>query len=155
MNGPTLTPAERIEWDKICRRVARASTDLRRANKRGDAELVAKAERAMARARAARDAFCVPRCAGLNPPRRLRVKSEWPWSGKSGSGMHVIVTEMVLDHVEIVGPYYRHVRTISDVGGPPTNRRGAPDSMGVAWFAVEDQIARGHYTVIEDTNEES
>jgi hypothetical protein len=57
---------------------------------------------------------------------------------------------MVLDHKDLSGPSYRTVRVLKDEGGPPANARSAPDRMGVAWFAIADQIRRGHIVVLGD-----
>ena len=55
---------------------------------------------------------------------------------------------MVLDHKDLSGPSYRTVRVLKDEGAPPTNARSAPDVMGVAWFAIADQIKRGQIVVL-------
>lgn len=151
----TLTVSEREEYERIYARLDRARADLRRATKRSDVPKIASAERAVARATAARDAFISPRVAHLraSAPRRIVARFEAHWGGPSTRGVHVQVCEMVLDHLDLSGPSYRTVRVVSDVGGPPTGAHGAPDSMGVAWFAIADQIARGFMTPIEGAAE--
>jgi hypothetical protein len=152
IDAPRLNAAEREEYARIEARLSRAKADLRRATKRGDATKIAAAERAINKASTAHDAFVYPRVAHLraSAPQRVIARFEGRWRGTSGHGAHVQVCEMVLDHLDLSGPSYRTVRVVSDVGGPPTGARSAPDVMGVAWFAIADQIARGHMTPIDE-----
>jgi hypothetical protein len=145
---PQLDAAERVEYDQLCNRLRRAEGDLRRATKRQDAKKIATAERAITRAKAWRDTFVNRRVGHLPAPARIISKFEGHWSGPSGSGVHHHACEMVLDHKDISGPQYRTVRVLRDEGGPPTNARNAPYSMGVAWFALADQIERGKIVVL-------
>ena len=64
---------------------------------------------------------------------------------------HVFAVRMELDHLEISGPQYVTREVICNEGGPPTGARGAPDRMGVAWYAVPELIANGTIEVIEAT----
>lgn len=143
-----LTSAEREEYDLIWKRMSRAKSDLRRAKERGDAKKIAAAERAIVRAAQAREAFVGPRVGHLSAPARIIAKFDGHWSGTSGSGIHYQECEMVFDHKELSGPYYRTVRVLRDEGAPPTNARSAPDGMGVAWFAIDEQIKRGKIVVL-------
>ena len=145
---PQLLIAERAEYDQIWARLARAESDRRRAQKRGDAKKLAAAERAITRAKQFRDAFVAPRVSHLWTPARIIYKTEGHWSGPSGAGIHRWECEMVLDHKDLSGPEYRTVRVLKDEGAPPTNARSAPDSMGVAWFAIADEIKRGRFVVL-------
>lgn len=147
---PTLSPTEREEHDRIWKRLHRAEGDLRRATKHGDEKKMAAATRAVARAKAAREAFVEPRVAHLTAPARIVVKFESRWSGPGVAGIHYQACEMVLDHKDISGPQYRTVRVLKDEGGPPTNARSAPSLMGVAWFALADQIKTGKIVVLSD-----
>ena len=149
-SGPALTKAERAEYEQIFAKLQRADADRRRAEKRGDAKKLAAAERAIVRARQLRDAFLVPRVGHLWAPARIIGRFEGRWSGPSGAGAHHQECEMVLDHKDLSGPSYRTVRVLKDEGGPPANARSAPDRMGVAWFAIADQIRRGHIVVLGD-----
>lgn len=149
-SGPTLTKAERAEYEQIFAKIRRADADQRRAEKRGDAKKLAAAERAIVRAKQLRDAFLSPRVGHLWAPARIIGRFEGRWSGPSGAGAHHQECEMVLDHKDLSGPNYRTVRVLKDEGGPPTNARTAPDRMGVAWFAISDQIKRGHIVVLGD-----
>jgi hypothetical protein len=146
---PQLSGADREEYDRIWARLARASTDKRRAEKRGDAKKLAAAERAIARAKQARDAIVDPHVANLWAPARIVATFEGHWHGKSGAGIHRHECEMVLDHKDLSGPNYRTVRVLKDEGGPPTNARSAPDIMGVAWYAIAEQIERGKIVVLD------
>lgn len=147
-SGPQLSRSERVEYDKIFTRLCRAKSDRRRAEKRGDAKQLAAAERAISRAKEAREALVRPHVGRLWAPARIIGKFESRWSGPGIAGIHHQECEMVLDHKDISGPYYRTVRVVRDEGGPPTNPRGAPGSMGVAWFALEEQIKSGKIVVI-------
>lgn len=147
---PTLSPTEREEHDRIWKHLRRAEGDLRRATKHGEAKKIVAAERAVARAKAARAAFVEPRVAHLTAPARIIGTFEGHWSGPSGRGIHHQECEMVLDHKDISGPQYRTVRVLKDEGGPPTNARSAPSLMGVAWFALADQIESGKIVVLGD-----
>jgi hypothetical protein len=147
---PTILPTERAAYDRICSRLRRAEGDLRRAKERGDANKLAAAERAIARATEAREAFVEPRVGHLWAPARIIGKFEGHWHGVSGNGIHRHECEMVLDHKALSGPHYRTVRVLKDEGAPPTNARSAPDSMGVAWFAIAEQIKRGQIVVVGD-----
>ena len=147
-SGPQLSAAERAEYDRIWARLARAESDHRRAQKRGDANKLAAAQRAITRAKQFRDAFVTPRVGHLWAPARIIAKFKHLWSGPGVSGFHVHECEMVLDHKDLSGPNYRTVRVLNDEGAPPTNARSAPDSMGVAWFAIADEIKRGRFVVL-------
>jgi len=138
-----LSDADRAEYERICTRLDRANCDLRRAKNKGDTKKIATAERAIARHTEARKAFVEPRVGPLWAPARIIARFSARWSGPSGVGMHHHECEMVLDHKDISGPSYRTVRVLRDEGGPPTNARGAPDTMGVAWFAVADLTVLG------------
>lgn len=152
IDAPKLNAAERAEYERIDARLSRARADLRRATKRGDIKKVAAAERAINKASAAYDAFVYPRVARLraSAPQRIIAQFEGRWRGPSGPGIHMQVCEMVLECLELHGPQYRTVRVVSDVGGPPTCARSAPDNMGVAWFAIADQIASGRMKIIDE-----
>jgi len=148
---PQLTAEQRAEYEKIRDREIRAAGALRTARRKDDAIVIATAERRIAKARAAADAFAAPFLANLpTAPLRILATFKGAWSGPNGTnGMHVQVCEMVLDRCEISGPKYQTVRVISDEGGPATTwARKAPSSMGVAWFAIGDQIARGDIKVL-------
>ena len=145
---PQLSPDENLEHDLIHKRLYRAEGDLRRAKNCGDAKKTATAERAVARHKAALQAFVEPRVGHLWAPERIIAKSEGRWSGPSGRGVHRQECEMVLDHKDISGPSYRTVRVVKDEGGPPTNARQPFQVMGVAWYAIEDQIRRGAIVVL-------
>jgi hypothetical protein len=148
---PQLSGTEREEYDRICKQLHRAEGDLRRARERGDAKKLATAERAIARAKEARATLVHPRVGHLWAPARIIGKFESRWSGRSGgSGIHRQECEMVLDYKDLSGPHYRTVRVLRDENGPPTNPRGAPDSMGVAWFALAGQIAAGKIDVLSE-----
>ena len=147
---PQLSGAEREEYDRIWARLSRAESDKRRAVKRGDTKKLAAAERALTRAKQFREAFVQPRIGHLWAPARIIYKTEGHWNGPSGAGIHRWECEMVLDHKDLSGPAYRTVRVLKDEGGPPTNARSAPDTMGVAWFAVADQIKNGTIGVLGD-----
>ena len=147
---PKLSGAEREEYERICARIARASSDKRRAEKRGDDKKLATAERAIVRAKLARETFLEPRVGQLWAPARIIGKFEGRWRGPSGVGTHRHECEMVLDHKDLSGPSYRTVRVLKDEGGPPTNAHSAPDAMGVAWFAIAEQIERGQIVVLGD-----
>jgi hypothetical protein len=147
---PQLLGTDRENYDRIWTRLARATSDKRRAEKRGDAKKLAAAERAIARAKEARDALLVPAVGHLWAPARIIAKFEGHWHGKSGAGIHHHACEMVLDHKDLSGPEYRTVRVLKDEGGPPTNARSAPDVMGVAWSAIADQIRCGQIVVLGD-----
>jgi len=138
--APRLSEAESAKYEKICARLHRANTERRRAEKRGDAKKLAAATRAISRARADRDAIVAPHVSHLPAPTRILCNDEYPWSGPSGSGIHRISYEMILDCKDLSGPDYRTVRVLKDEGGPPTNARSAPTSMGVAWHAVPSLI---------------
>ncbi len=147
---PQLSIAERAEYERICARYDRAIGDLRRAKKAGDAKKIAAAERAISRAKEAREVFVHPRVGHLRAPVRIIGKFENGWSGPGVTGIHHQECEMVLDHKDLSGPLYRTVRVLRDEGAPPTIARSAPDTMGVAWYAIADQIARGKIIVIEE-----
>ena len=147
-SGPQLTDAERAEYERICARLSRANADHRRAEKHGDAKKLAAADRAIIRAKQFRDMFVQPRVGHLWASVRIIGKFEGRWSGPSGSGAHRQECEMILDHKELSGPSYRTVHVVSDEGGPPTNARSAPDVMGVAWFALAEQIESGKIVVL-------
>jgi hypothetical protein len=143
-----LSDAERTEYDRIWARLARAESDKRRAVKRGDEKKLAAAERAITRAKQFREAFVQPRIGQLWAPARIIYKTEGHWSGPSGAGIHRWECEMVLDHKDMSGPEYRTVRVLKDEGGPPTKARSAPDTMGVAWWAIREQIQSGRIVVL-------
>lgn len=147
---PQLVGADRETYDRIWARLARASGDKRRAEKRGDAKKLAAAERAITRAKEARDALLVPAVGHLWAPARIIATFERHWHGKSGTGIHHQTCEMVLDHKDLSGPQYRTVRVLKDEGAPPTNARSAPDVMGVAWSALADQIKCGRIVLLGD-----
>jgi hypothetical protein len=149
-DAPKLSEAERAEYERICKRLHRADTDRRRAEKRGDAQKLAAADCALARAREARDTIVAPHVSHLRAPARIIGTFEGHWRGPSGSGIHRQACEMVLDHKDLSGPIYRTVRVLKDEGGPPTNAHSAPDTMGVAWFAIADQIQRGKIVVLDE-----
>lgn len=149
---PRLTDVDRLEYDRIFTRLCRAKSDFRRATQAGDAKKIAAAERAIARAKDAREAIVGPVVAHLWAPDRIIASFEGHWTGKAGSGVHRQTCEMVLDHRDISGPSYRTVRIIKDEGAPPTNPRPAPSTMGVAWHAIDDQIKRGKIVVLEETS---
>ena len=152
---PQLSGAERAEYERINQRLHRAESDLRRAKKRGDAHKLVLAERAMVRAKQFREAFVGPRVKHLWAPARIISKFESHWSGPGVAGIHHQECEMVLDHKDLSGPSYRTVRVLRDEGAPPTNARDAPDRMGVAWFALADQIKCGKYIVVLGAEEPS
>jgi len=147
---PQLSGADRETYEQICSRLHRAQSDKRRAEKRGDAKKLAAAERAITRAKQFREAFVSPRVGHLWAPARIIGKFESRWSGPDVSGIHRQECEMVLDHKDLSGPSYRTVRVLKDEDGPPTNARSAPDTMGVAWFAIADQIKSGKIVVLGD-----
>jgi len=147
---PQLAVADRATYDRIWARLARADSDKRRAEKRGDAAKLAAAKRAIARATGARDALLAPVIGHLWAPARIIATFEADWHGKAGAGVHRHACEMVLDHKDLSGPQYRTVRVLKDEGGPPTNARSAPDAMGVAWFAIEAQIRCGQIVVLDE-----
>lgn len=149
-SGPQLSGSERAEYERIEKRVSRASADLRRAKKHSDEKKAASAERALANASALRDEFLAPKVGHLWAPTRIIAKFKQLWSGPGVSGFHVHECEMILDRKDLSGPHYRTVRVLKNEGGPPTNARSAPDSMGVAWFAITDQIKRGQIVVLAD-----
>jgi hypothetical protein len=145
---PQLSGAERAEYERINQRLHRAESDLRRAKKRDDAHKLVLAERAIVRAKQFREAFVNPRVGHLWAPARIIGKTEGRWSGLGVSGTHYQECEMVLDHKDLSGPSYRTVRVLRDEGGPPTNARSAPFAMGVAWFALAEQIKSGKIVVL-------
>ncbi len=147
---PQLSGAERAEYDRIWERLRRANSDRRRAEKRGDAKKLAAAERAVTRAKQFREAFMIPRVGHLWAPERIVARFESHWSGPGVTGAHRQECEMVLDHKDLSGPQYRTIRVLRDEGGPPVNARLAPHEMGVAWFAIADQIKRGKIVVLDE-----
>ena len=147
---PQLSAAERDEYDQILARLSRAEGDRRRAQKRGDAKKLAAAERAVTRAKQFREAFVGPWIGPLWAPTRIIATFEGHWHGRSGSGVHLQECEMILDYKDLSGPSYRTVRVLKDEGGPPTDARSAPDVMGVAWFAIGEQIKRRQIVVLGD-----
>ena len=147
-SGPQLSGSERDEYERICARLHRAQSALRGAKKRSDEKKIASAERSVANAQAALREFLSPKVDSLWAPARIVYKTEAHWTGKSGTGIHRWECEMVLDRKDLSGPHYQTVRVLKDEGGPPTNARSAPDSMGVAWFAINDQIERGAIVVL-------
>jgi hypothetical protein len=149
-SGPKLSEAERNEYDRISKRLCRAEGDLRRAKKRDDAKKIASAERSAARAKAQRTELLAPKVDPLWAPTRIIAKSEGHWVGPSGSGIHHVECEMILDYKDVSGPQYRTVRVLKDEGGPPTNARAPFDIMGVAWWAIDEQIKRGWIVVLDD-----
>jgi hypothetical protein len=150
MAPPQLSAADHAEYASINARLQRTGSDLRRATKLGDAKKLAAAERALARATAARNAFVTPRVGHLPAPARIIGKFESRWSGPNNAGRHFQECAMVLDHKDLSGPQYRTVRVLLDIGGPPTNARSAPDTMGVAWSAIAEQIKCGKIVVLGD-----
>lgn len=149
-SGPQLTGTEREEYDRICTRLQRAESDRRRAEKRSDATKLAAADRAITRARQFHKAFVEPRVSHLWAPARIIGKFQARWTGPSESGSHCHECEMVLERKDLSGPQYRTVRVLKDEGEPPTNPRSAPTSMGLAWFAVEEQIKSGQIVVLNN-----
>jgi hypothetical protein len=148
-SAPMLTDVQRADYERICARVHRASATLRRATKKVDAKAIAAAERSLAKARAQRDAFVAPLLVGFNAPERIRVTCSAAWTAQGNSGIHVHEIECILDHVDIGGPEYKRVAVISESGRPPfEGARGAPDSYGVAWFALKEYIASGKIMVL-------
>lgn len=147
---PQLLGHDRETYDRICAQLARANSDKRRAEKRCDAKKLAAAERAITRAKEARDALLVPAVGHLWAPARIIAKFEGHWHGPSGSGIHRHACEMVLDHKDLSGPSYRTVSVLKDEGAPPTNARSAPYAMGVAWSAITDQIRCGQIVMLGD-----
>ena len=147
---PQLLGTDREAYDRLWARLARASSDKRRAAKIGDAKKLAAAERAIARAKEARDALVAPAVGHLWAPARIIAKFEGHWHGKSGTGVHRYECEMILDYKDLSGPQYLTVRVLKNEGAPPTNARSAPDMMGVAWFAIADQIKCGRIVVVGD-----
>jgi hypothetical protein len=148
--APLLSGPEREEYERVCKRLSRAESELRRAIKREDKQKTLSAGRSVARAREARDAFLAPRVNHLAAPARIIYRCAAPWSGPSGSGVHCHEVEMMLDHKDVSGPEYRIVRVLKDEGGPPTNARGAPSIVGVAWFAIADHVKTGKIVVIDE-----
>lgn len=144
---PQLLGTDRENYDRICARLARASRDKRRAEKRGNTKNLATAERAITRAKETRDALLVPAVGHLWAPARIIAKFNAHWGT---SGIHHHACEMVLDHKDLPGPEYRTVRVLKDEGGPPTNARSAPDVMGIAWSAINDHIRSGQIVVLGD-----
>ncbi len=140
---PRLTADQRAEHERLQKRLQRADCDNR---KRPTEKTAAK----VAKVRAEISAFAAPFIAHYPaPPARILQTTRSPW-GRNGvgtygvdHGVHDIMVEMVLDGLELSGPQYRTVRCVSDMGGPPVNPRGPCTSMGVAWFAIADQIKRG------------
>lgn len=149
-SGPQLSGSERGEYKRICKRVDRASADLRRAQKRGDTQKAVSAQRALANAQAQRAEFLSPKIDHLWAPARIVAKFEHRWSGPGVSGLHVHEVEMVLDYKDLSGPQYRTVRVLKDEGAPFTNARTPPNAMGVAWFAIGEQIERGKIVVLDE-----
>ena len=149
-SGPQLSGSERVEYEHICKRVDRASGDLRRAKKRGDEKKAASAERSLANAKAQLAEFLGPKVDHLWAPVRIIAKFKNLWSGPGVSGFHVHECEMVLDRKDLSGPQYRTVRVLKDEGAPPVNPRSAPHAMGVAWFAIADQIKHDAIVVLAD-----
>jgi hypothetical protein len=80
----------------------------------------------------------------MEPPARIQYTTKQPWRGDGMTGWHIHVVEMKLDRIDPSGPHYVTTKVISDEGGPPKNPRSAPTAMGVAWFALPDQIRDGH-----------
>lgn len=152
---PRLSPAEHAEYDQIFKRLCRALADQRRAQKRDDAKLLASAERRIARARADRATLVAPHVDPLWAPTRILCTFKAHWNGKDDTGAHVAgkhvhVCEMILDHKDFPGPEYRTVRVLRDEGAPSKNPRQAPHTMGVAWFALQEQIDRGKIVVLDE-----
>lgn len=109
---------------------------------------LAAAVRALTRAREAREVLVGPYVRGLWAPARIIGKFEGHWRGPSGSGIHQQECERVLDHKDLSGPSYRTVRVLRDEGATPTGARSAPHAMGVARFALSDQLQRGKIVVL-------
>lgn len=149
-SGPQLSSSERAEYDRICNRLYRAEGDLRRAKKHDDAKKIGSAERSIAKAKARRAELLAPKVNHLWAPERIIAKSEGHWHGPSGRGVHYQACEMVLDHKDLSGPSYRTVRVVLDEGGPPTNARVPFTVMGVAWFAIDEQIKSGRIVVLDE-----
>lgn len=148
-SGPQLSGSERTEYERLDKRVSRASANLRRAQKRGDEKKAASAERSLANAKAGLKEFLSPKVDHLWAPARIIGKFEGHWHGKSGtSGIHRHECEMVLDSKDLSGPQYRTVRVLKDEGAPPTNARSAPHTMGVSWIYLQEQIQGGKIVVL-------
>ena len=149
-SGPQLTSTEREEYERICVRLRRAESDQRRAEKRGDATKLAAAERAITRAKQFHNAFVEPRVGHLWAPARIIASFQASWRGPSGPGIQRQACEMVLERKDLSGPQYRTVCVLKDEDGPPTNPRSAPTLMGVAWFAIAEQIKCGQIVVLNN-----
>jgi len=149
-SGPQLSGSERAEYDRISARIDRANGDLRRAKKSGDDKKAYSAERSLTNAKAQLAEFLSPKVDHLWAPARIIAKFKHLWSGPGVSGFHVHECEMVLDRKDLSGPQYRTVRVLKDEGAPPVNPRSAPHAMGVAWFAIADQIKRDAFIVLAD-----
>ena len=148
---PRLSEMEYAQYEKICTRLQRAEADKRRGTKRDDAKTIAAADRAIARATAARDALIKPYVDPRWAPSRIIYKSDAYWTGPAGGwGKHHQECEMVLDHKDLSGPTYRTVRVLKDEGAPPTNARPPFQIVGVAWHAIRPQIDRGHLIVLDE-----
>lgn len=147
---PQLSAAEHAQYERLGKSLSRARAALAREKKRGDAKKIASAERSLANALARRAAFVTPKVEHLACPTRIIAKFDAHWHGSSGTGIHHHECEMILDYKDIAGPNYKTVRVWKDEGAPPTNARGAPDAMGVAWWAIEEQIARGKIVVLDE-----
>jgi hypothetical protein len=80
------------------------------------------------------------------PPKRIQYTTRSPWTDRETgkTWWHVQVVEMRLDHETPTGPQYVTTKVIADTGAPPRNPRSAPTAMGVAWFALQEQIDRGY-----------
>lgn len=145
---PQLLGPHRLAYDQICARLTRARKAKRRAERQGDEKKLTAATHAIAQATGVRDALLAPAVGHLWAPARIIAKLERPWRGRSGTGIHRHVCEMVLDHKDLPGPEYRTVRVLIDEGGPPARARLAPDKMGIAWSALADQIRCGRIVVL-------
>lgn len=150
-----ITPEHLAEHDKISKRLHRATRDLERGEDNADEKLIASAKRRIEKARADRQALVV--ASGIldrfpAPPARIEMITKQPWHGNGLRGVHVHRVEMVLDYVDLFGPQYKTVNVLEDSGGPPATApffpRKAPDRMGMAWFAVPEQLKRGDIKVL-------
>lgn len=149
-SGPQMSKTELQEYERICARIQRSTGDLRRATTRGDTKLVTAAERSLNRAKALRAAFLGPKVDHRWAPERIIHKTDAPWYGKARRGVHRHECEMILDHKDLAGPQYHTVRVLVDDGGPPTDARHAPSSMGVAWYAIDSRIKSGTIVILDD-----
>lgn len=86
----------------------------------------------------------------LKAPALIEFTTRAPWTAKDGTnGVHVCVVVMKLDREEASGPQYVRTEVLRDEDAPPASFRASPPTaMGVAWFALNDQIANGQIKVL-------